>query len=148
MTKQTESGVYKLKGGNWAYRYTIMRNGQRKDVRRARDEFGNPFVTKKEALKARQIALEQEQDESKPKPKERKTVAEVFMEYCEQGRSGKAYQTIRKQDSLWEIHLRKKFGKPVSTIPLSCGDVRRNGLPQFLFPIFEDIFHGFLNCHT
>ena len=111
MGKQTDLGVYKLKGGNWGYRYTIMRNGQRKDVRKAKDDFGNPFATKKEAMKARQIALEQEQDESKPKPVARKTVAEVFAEYCEKGRSGKAYQTVRKQDSLWEIHLRKKFGK-------------------------------------
>ena len=111
MGKQNDLGVYKLKGGNWAYRYTIMRNGQRKDVRKAKDDFGNPFATKKEAMKARQIALEQEQDENKPQPKARKTVAEVFKEYCEKGRSGKAYQTIRKQDSLWEIHLRKKFGK-------------------------------------
>ena len=37
--------------------------------------------------------------------------SDVFREYCEQGRSGKAYRTIQKQDSLWENHLRKKFGK-------------------------------------
>lgn len=38
-------------------------------------------------------------------------MAEVSIEYCEKGRSGKAYQTIRKQGSLWNIHSRKKFGK-------------------------------------
>lgn len=38
-------------------------------------------------------------------------MCEVYKEYCEQGRSGKAYQTIRKQDSLWENHLSAKFGK-------------------------------------
>lgn len=88
-----------------------MRNGQRKDIRRKQDDFGNPFKTKKDATKARQIALQQEQDKSKPKPAGRKTVAEVFKEYCEKGRSAKAYQTIRKQDSLWENHLRKEYGK-------------------------------------
>ena len=36
---------------------------------------------------------------------------DVFEEFCEKGRKDRAYQTIRKQDSLWEIHLRKKFGK-------------------------------------
>lgn len=111
MGKQNDSGVFKLENGNWGYRFTVMRNGQRKDIRRKQDDFGNPFKTKKDATKARQIALQQEQDESKPKPVERKTVAEVFKEYCEKGRSAKAYQTIRKQDSLWEIHLRKQFGK-------------------------------------
>ena len=111
MAKQNDSSVYQLENGNWGYRFTIMRNGQRKDVRRKQDDNGNPFKTRKEATKARQLALQQEQEVSRPKPKERKTVAEVFTEYCEKGRSGKAYQTIRKQDSLWEIHLRKKFGK-------------------------------------
>lgn len=111
MGKQNDLGVFKLENGNWGYRFTVMRNGQRKDIRRKQDDLGNPFQTKKEAIKARQIALQQEQNETKPRPVERKTVAEVFKEYCEKGRSAKAYQTIRKQDSLWENHLRKKFGK-------------------------------------
>ena len=111
MAKQNDTGVYKLKGGNWGFRYTITVDGQKKDVRKAKDEYGNPFATKKDAIRARQIAIQQEQDGNRPKPKDRKTVAEVFTEYCEKGRSGKAYRTIRKQDSLWEIHLRKKFGK-------------------------------------
>ena len=38
------------------------------------------------------------------------TFGEVYAEYCEQGRSGKAYTTIRKQDSLWRNHLEEKFG--------------------------------------
>ena len=111
MAKQNDSSVYQLENGNWGYRFTIMRNGQRKDVRRKQDDNGNPFTTRKAATKARQLALQQEQENSKPQPKERKTVAAVFTEYCEKGRSGKAYQTIRKQDSLWEIHLQRKFGK-------------------------------------
>ena len=40
----------------------------------------------------------------------RKTIAEVFQEYCEKGRSDRAFGTIRKQDSLWENHLRDRFG--------------------------------------
>lgn len=111
MAKQNDTGVYPLKNGNWGFRLTVMRNGQRKDIRKTKDELGNPLKTKKEAIKARQIAFQQEQNENRPKPIPRKTVAEVYTEYCEKGRSGKAYQTIRKQDSLWEVHLRKKFGK-------------------------------------
>lgn len=41
---------------------------------------------------------------------ERKTVQEVYMEYSEKGRSGKAYTTIKKQDSLWNNHICKRFG--------------------------------------
>ncbi len=111
MAKMNDTGIYKLKNGNWAFRYTITIDGHKKDVRKAKDEYGNPLSTKKDAIRARQIALQQKWVESKPKPKGRKTVEDVFREYCEQGRSGKAYRTIQKQDSLWENHLRKKFGK-------------------------------------
>ena len=38
-------------------------------------------------------------------------MAEVYKEYCEKGRSDRAYQTVRKQDSLWNIHLNERFGK-------------------------------------
>lgn len=46
----------------------------------------------------------------KQKPK-RLTFGEVYNIYCENGRSGKAYSTIKKQDSLWKNHLKDKFGK-------------------------------------
>ena len=90
MAKLDDTGVYQLKGGNWAYRYTITEKGRKKDIRKAKDEYGNPFNTKREAIKARQIAIEREQEGSKPKPKERRTVAEVYAEYCEKGRKSKA----------------------------------------------------------
>ena len=111
MGKLDDTGVYQLKGGNWAYRYTITENGRKKDVRKAKDEYGNPFHTKREAVKARQMALDQEQSGHKPQPKERRTVEEVYAEYCEKGRESKAYTTIRKQESLWKNHLFARFGK-------------------------------------
>ena len=54
VAKQNDAGVYKLKNGNWAYRYVLMVNGIRKEVRKAKDEFGASFKTKREAIKARQ----------------------------------------------------------------------------------------------
>ena len=111
MAKMDDTGVYQLKGGNWAYRYTITENGRKKDVRKAKDDNGNPFNTKREAIKARQIALGREQEGNKPKPRQRKTIAEVYAEYCEKGREGRAYTTIRKQESLWKNHLASRFGK-------------------------------------
>ena len=41
----------------------------------------------------------------------RRTYEEVFEEFRSKGRADRAYQTIRKQDSLWENHLRERFGK-------------------------------------
>lgn len=110
MGKQNSAGVFQLESGLWAYRYTFTRDGKRASKRGSKDEFGAPLRTKKEAIKARQIAIEREQDFRKPKPAVRKTVKEVFQEYCANGRNDRAYQTIRKQDSLWENHLCAKFG--------------------------------------
>jgi len=110
MAKQNNTGVYKLNTGYWGFRYVVMINGVRKEARKTKDEFGAPFKTKKEAIKARQAAIDQEHDFRKPKPTIRKTIEEVFREYCESGRADRAYTTKRKQDSIWDNHLCTKFG--------------------------------------
>ena len=100
---KNDTGVYQLPNKNWGFRYVLMVNGERKEARKTKDEFGAPFKTKREAIKARQAAIEQEQNARKPKPTVRKTVAEVYQEYCEKGRGGKAYNTIRKQETFGSI---------------------------------------------
>ena len=90
MAKQTDTGIYQLKNGNWAFRYTLTRDGQKKDVRKAKDEQGNVLKTKREAIVARRAAIAMEQEKVKRKVIERKTVNEVWKEYCEKGRAGKA----------------------------------------------------------
>lgn len=102
------TGVYQLPNGLWAYRFTWRENGKKKNRKGTKDEFGNPLKTKKQAIAARKAALEKEQ--APHSPIERKTVEQLYKEYCEHGRSGKAYATIKKQDSLWRNHLQKRFG--------------------------------------
>ena len=90
-----------------------MLDGKQKDIKRTKDENGNPFKTEKAAMKARDAVIIQTQAELLQQPKsakKRMTVAEVYAEYCENGRCGKAYGTTRKQDSLWNNHISKKFG--------------------------------------
>ena len=114
MTKTTSAGVFQLPNGMWGFRYAFMLNGKQKDIKRTKDENGNPFKTERAAIKAREATIIQVQAEllQPPKPvKKRITVEEVYAEYCETGRCGKAYGTTRKQDSLWKNHLSKKFGK-------------------------------------
>ena len=114
MTKTTSAGVFQLPNGMWGFRYAFMLDGKQKDIRRNKDENGNPFKTEKAAIKAREATIIQVQAEllQPPKPvKKRMTVAEVYAEYCENGRCGKAYGTTRKQDSLWKNHISKRFGK-------------------------------------
>jgi integrase len=111
MGKQNDAGVFQLESGAWGYRFTFTQDGKRSSKRSVKDEFGCPLKTKREAIKARQIAIERERDTRKPKPAVRKTVKEVYNEFCDSGRKDRAYQTIRKQDSLWDNHLCTKFGK-------------------------------------
>ena len=120
MTK-TSSGVYQLPNGMWGYRYAYMLNGKQKDLKRTKDENGNPFKTERAALKAREAAIIKEHLEQAQKPKQKRvTLSDVYEEYCLTGRLGKAYGTTRKQDSLWNNHLSKAFGSRfIDSISLS-----------------------------
>ena len=112
MAKQNDTGVYQLPNGNWAYRFTFTVEDKKKNRKGTKDEFGNLLTTKRAAILARAAAVTSEQEEQhRQAPVTRKTFQEVYKEYCEQGRSGKAYQTIRKQDSIWNNHLCAKFGR-------------------------------------
>lgn len=114
MSGQQTTGVYQLDNGYWGYRFILTVNGKKKAQKRVKDGSGNPYKTKRQAARARELAIAQERAKSLlPAEKKiiKKTVAEVYQEYCENGRSGKAYTTIKKQDSLWNNHLEKRFGK-------------------------------------
>ena len=112
MSKQ-ETGVYQLPNGNWAYRFVALIDGKKISQKRTTDEFGNKFKTQKSAVKAREKALIAARSERLPllTPPSKRTISEIYNEYCEKGRLGKAYSTIRKQDSLWKNHLQERFGR-------------------------------------
>lgn len=112
-TNTDDTGIFQLDNGYWGYRYVIKVNGQRKDGRHTVDELGKPFKTKASAKRARKQAILNEKIAlSNPKPKAiKKTVTQVYNEYCEFSRAGKAFATIKKQDSLWNNHIKAKFGK-------------------------------------
>lgn len=108
---QNDTGVTKLENGNWEYRFVMVVDGKKVTSRKRKDEQGNPLTTKRAAIKARQAAMKKAQlGITHTAPTAKRTVAEVYREYCEKGRSGKAYTTIRKQDSLWDNHLCARFG--------------------------------------
>lgn len=110
--KLDDTGVYRKKNGCWEYRFGVVVGGKTVYKKKSTDEYGNKLMTKSAAVAARDaamVAVRQERTE-RPKPA-RRTVNEVFGEFCAEGRKDRAYQTIRKQDSLWENHLRDRFGK-------------------------------------
>lgn len=114
------AGVFQLENGFWGYRYTYTENGKRKDVKRKTDKYGNPFKTERAAVIARDEEKFRHKLTERERPTRRVTFAEVYEEYCYSGRSGKAYGTIRKQDSLWNNHLKEKFGKrPLDTVSVA-----------------------------
>lgn len=106
----SSTGVYQKDNGFWEYRFTIMVDGRQISKKKSTDAFGNKLKTKKEAIKARAAAMAAVRNTVEAPKMTRRTVAEVYGEYCEKGRKDRAYQTIRKQDSLWENHLFSRFG--------------------------------------
>ncbi len=111
MSKADEKGVYQLENGYWGFRYAMKVDGKKISQRKAIDENGNRFRTKNQALKARQLAMAAARiGRERQREIHRRTVAEIYEEYVATGRTGKAYQTIRKQDSLWNNHIKERFG--------------------------------------
>lgn len=111
MARVKDSGVFKMENGLWAYRFAVMIDGKQVARRKSTDALGNKLRTKKEAIKAREAAIEQAHlERARKKDIARRTVKEVYGEYCQNGRSDRAYQTIRKQDSIWNNHLCERFG--------------------------------------
>ena len=112
MSTANSTGVYQRPDGFWEYRFTLSINGKKLPRRKSTDLMGNKLKTKREAIKAREeaiIALRTEKT-IRPKPA-RRTIKEVFDEFCATGRRDRAYRTMQKQDSLWVNHLSKHFGK-------------------------------------
>ena len=131
MPKMNETGVYQKENGNWEFRFTIVIDGQTISRKRCTDEFGRKLTTKRQAIKAREAAMEQVRIERETQTKiSRRTVKEVFDEFCKNGRKDRAYQTIRKQDSLWENHLKAKFGKRF------CDDISSAEVMDYLSELY------------
>ena len=110
MSKSQNYGISQLPNGNWCYRFTRTVDGKRVNRKGTKDEAGNLLKTKRAAEQAKSIAEMRFEASLYHKPERRMTFGEVYAEYCESGRSGKAYSTIKKQDSLWNNHLKEQFG--------------------------------------
>ena len=112
MSGNSNNGVFQNAKGQWGYRFSLLIGGKRITRRKFTDENGIKLTSKRAAEKAREAAINLAHTEMKRTEKVvRRTMADVFKEYSENGRFGKAYQTIRKQDSLWENHICPRFGK-------------------------------------
>lgn len=121
------AGVYQLPDGNWAFRYRVKMNDRTVDRKFTLNSEGKPYKTEKEAIRARKVAIEKEKQAETERRIEQerikyallsikhhpKTVDAVFTEFCATGRKDRAFGTTRKQDSIWENHLKERFGSRI-----------------------------------
>ena len=132
MAKNNDVGLIQLKNGNWAYRVAIYKDGKKKDTTCRRDENGNPFPTKREAKRARELRLAEirttvELKKSIPQ----KTLGDVWKEYLEKDAKNKASATVRKYSSLWRIHVNAEFGSKL------INDITIADLQNFLATLYD-----------
>lgn len=150
--KQSTTGIFQKENGNWYYRFTIMKDGKKHEFKRNTDENGCKLTSQKAAIKAKEVAMRKAQEDLDriKKPIERKTFSEVYNEYVEKGRNGKAYQTIRKQDSLWNNHLKEKIGERFVD-EVSVGEIK-DYLTDAIFIAFDVLevtgYSGYTNAQA
>ena len=131
MANRKDAGVFRMENGNWAYRFTVRVDGVPISKRKSTDEHGQKLLTKKDAIRAREAAMQAAINQRLKKAvSSRRTMKEVFDEFCENGRKDRAYQTIRKQDSLWENHLKERFGKRF------CDDISSAEVMDYLSELY------------
>ena len=109
MAKTDDTGIYQLKNGCYAYRIVKMVNGKKFDSTRKKDADGNSFKTKAQA-RADRDRLKVELDSMNIRKKKNMTLGDVWEFYLQNGAQTKAYSTVKKQKSLWENHIGKKYG--------------------------------------
>jgi len=113
MATVCKDGVYQLENGCWGYRFSIVIDGRRVAKKKTTDAMGNKLKTQHQATKAREAAIRAAYIESQRKnlPPARRTVKEVYLEYCQNGRKDRAFSTVRKQECLWLNHIGPRFGQ-------------------------------------
>lgn len=122
MAKNDDAGLYQLPNGNWGFRSVVIINGERHDTNRHLDDDHQPFLRKKDA-KAFKEKLEYElKHPPKKEDFEDCKLQEIWDYYLNNTAASKRPTTVKKYTSLWERHIKEKFGdKLISQI--TVGDI-------------------------
>lgn len=110
MGKVDTTGIYQKPDGYWAYRFAVVVDGKKICRKKCTDKDGRKLKTKSDAAAARDAAIRALRVPPGKQTPTRCTVKTIFEEFRSKGRKDRAYQTIRKQDSMWKNHLYAKFG--------------------------------------
>ena len=103
--------VFKTEDGNWAYRVKVKNPlGKVVDTTGRIDIDGKPFKTKTAAQKAREKRIA-EIKSTGTAIKKTVTLNELYEQYKEDPiAKAKKYNTLLKQDSMWRVHIKDRFG--------------------------------------
>lgn len=131
MSKDT--GIFQLPNGNYGFRIVIKRKDLKIDTTYRQDENGNPYKTKASARDARERKLYELKN--KPINQEEKLkkykLKDIYNLYIENGSTSKAHATIRKQNSMWENHIKSNFGDKY------INDITLNDLQNYLSLLYN-----------
>lgn len=119
MAKYT--GVTQTADGSWVYRIKIKTaDGKVVDTRIKKDEHGKPFLTARAAHEARKAHEASIRSGSEYTPQKKEvTLEDVYNNYMLTEAKSKAPATLRKQNSLWEVHINPRFGsQPINSITI------------------------------
>lgn len=118
------TGVRENPDGSWYYRIKVkLPSGKSIDTMRKQDDNGLPFMTARAAHEARLNHLSIIMSEPSESPQEALqaviTLSDVYNDYLNTEAKNRAPQTLRKQDSMWRIHINEKFGnRDINTIDI------------------------------
>ena len=117
MAKMDDTGLYQNKNGTWYYRIKMAMDakGNPVDIKKSRDENGQPFATKSACKKARDKRLVElrEVGAEKRAPKEQypATLQDMWDVFIKKEASKKAPSTVAKHTSMWKNYLKERYGK-------------------------------------
>ena len=109
------TGVRENLDGSWYYRIKVkLPSGKSIDTMRKQDDNGMPFTTARAAHEARLNHLAyimSNPPEAAPEAVQAViTLQDVYNDYLNTEGRNRAFQTLRKQDSMWNNHVNEKFG--------------------------------------
>lgn len=113
-------GIKKLDNGFYEVRIVINRKDLKVNTLRRSDESGNPLKTLKDARDFRERFVSELKSKKETVVIKDCKLKDVYEKYKKNEGLMKAQSTIRKQDSMWDNHISKRFGDMyISQITLS-----------------------------
>lgn len=116
MAKMNDTGLYQNKNGTWYYRIKMAAdaNGEAVDIKKSRDDKGQPFTTKSACKRARDKRLvelrEAGVEKRAQKEKYPATLNDIWDIFKTKDANEKAVATVTKYESLWNNHIKPRYG--------------------------------------